>query len=222
GADPVGGLRNSRLPRRARSLGAAVSPRVPLGRPVRRRHPAWHHRLCDVSGDVAGRASSVGVAGGAALTRAFSSEGQLWLRSILRHAFRHPLKPGRTLLCPDHVSANVPHAPPGSLETESEQHLVVPHPLAALDQPEIADDAVRPAAHAGELRTLKMTAHTRHHACCMHRASILSILTATESTAPTCEAVKALRCCRARRCDAPDPSSAATTQRFDGFARRRG
>jgi hypothetical protein len=59
---------------------------------------------------------------------------------------------------------------------------VVPHPLAALDQPEIADDAVRPAAHAGELRTLKMIAHTRQHACSMHRTSIPSTLTAAEST----------------------------------------
>jgi hypothetical protein len=59
---------------------------------------------------------------------------------------------------------------------------MVPHPLAALDQPEVADDAIRPAAHAGELRTLKMIAHTRQHGCSMHRASIPSILTAAEST----------------------------------------
>ena len=35
----------------------------------------------------------------------------------------------------------------------------------------------------------------------MHRTSIPSILTAAESTSPRYEAVKALRCCRARRCD---------------------
>jgi hypothetical protein len=62
---------------------------------------------------------------------------------------------------------------------------MVPHPLAALDQPEVADDAIRPAAHAGELRTLKMIAHTRQHARSMHRASIPSILTTAESTSPT-------------------------------------
>ncbi|MFG3592933.1 hypothetical protein [Bradyrhizobium sp. RDI18] len=61
---------------------------------------------------------------------------------------------------------------------------MVPHPLAALDQPEIANDAVRPAAHAGELRISKMIAHTRQHACSMHRRSISSILTAVESTSP--------------------------------------
>ena len=55
GADPVGGLRNPRRPRRARPLGAALGPRVPLGRPVRRRDPARRHRLCDVGGDVDGR-----------------------------------------------------------------------------------------------------------------------------------------------------------------------
>src|SRR5207248_3689668 len=115
-----------------------------------------------------------------------------------RHTLRHPFEPGSTL-CPDRVPANVPHPPPGGFEAEGDQHLVVPHPLAALDQPEIADDAVRPAAHAGELRTLKMIAHTRQHACSMHRASIPSILTAAESTTPRCEAVKALRCCRVRR-----------------------
>lgn len=64
---------------------------------------------------------------------------------------------------------------------------MVPHPLAALDQPEIADNAIRPAAHAGELRFSKMIAHTRQHACSMHRAPIPSILTASESTAPKCE-----------------------------------
>jgi hypothetical protein len=59
---------------------------------------------------------------------------------------------------------------------------MVPHPLAALDQPEVADDAIRPAAHAGELRTLKMIAHTQQHARSMHPASIPSILTTAEST----------------------------------------
>src|SRR6267142_2464626 len=86
---------------------------------------------------------------------------------------------------------------------------MVPHPLAALDQPEVADDAIRPAAHAGELRTLKMTAHTRQHARSMHRTSIPSILTTAESTSPRCEAIKALRCCRAHRSDAPGPSEPA-------------
>jgi hypothetical protein len=66
--------------------------------------------------------------------------------------------------------------------TEGDEHLMMPHPLAALDQPEVADDAIRPAAHAGELRTLKMIAHTRQHGCNMHHASIPSILTVTEST----------------------------------------
>jgi len=69
--------------------------------------------------------------------------------------------------------------------TEGDEHLMVPHPLAALDQPEVADDAIRPAAHAGELRTLKMIAHTRQHARSMHRTSIQSILTTAESTSPT-------------------------------------
>src|SRR5262245_21707430 len=78
---------------------------------------------------------------------------------------------------------------------------MVPHPLAALDQPEITDDAVRPAAHAGELRTSKMIAHTRQHGCSLHPVSIPSILTLAESTSSVREAVKALRCCRARRCD---------------------
>src|SRR6185369_9340316 len=99
-----------------------------------------------------------------------------------RHRFRHPFKPGGTLLAPGHVFANVPHPPPGGLETESDEHLMVPHPLAALDQAEITDDAVRPAAHAGELRSLKMIAHTRQHAPSMHSASIPSILTVAEST----------------------------------------
>jgi hypothetical protein len=66
--------------------------------------------------------------------------------------------------------------------TEGDEHLMMPHSLAALDQPEVADDAIRPAAHAGELRTLKMFAHTRQHECNMHHASIPSILTPTEST----------------------------------------
>jgi hypothetical protein len=77
---------------------------------------------------------------------------------------------------------------------------VVPHPLAALDQPEIADNAVRPAAHAGELRTLKMIAHTRQHARSMHPASIPSILTATESTSPRAKPSK--RCVVAAFTDA--------------------
>ena len=139
--------------------------------------------------------SAIGVAGGAALVGSFGR------RSILRHTLRHRFKPDSLLFCPDHVSANVPQPPPGGFDTEGDEHLMVPHPLAALDQAEITDDAIRPAAHAGELRTLKMIAHTRQHARSMHRTSIPSILTAAELTPPTCEAVKALRCCRARRCD---------------------
>ena len=53
---------------------------------------------------------------------------------------------------------------------------MVPHTLAAFDEPEIADDAVSPAAHAGELHTLEMIAHARIHACSMHCAAIPSNL----------------------------------------------
>ena len=81
GADSVGGLRNPGRPRRARPLGAAVGPRVPLGRPVRRCHPAWRYRLRDVRSDVDGRTSAIGVAGGAALVvlalRALNAIGDL-------------------------------------------------------------------------------------------------------------------------------------------------
>jgi hypothetical protein len=79
---------------------------------------------------------------------------------------------------------------------------MVPHSLAALHQPEITDNAVRPAAHAGELRTLKMIAHTRQHRCSMHRAPIQSILTTAESTSPTREASE--RCVVAALADAMD------------------
>ena len=67
-------------------------------------------------------------------------------------------------------------------DAEGHQHLMVPHALAALDQPEIADDAIRPAAHAGKLCILKMIAHARQHPRSMHRPAIPSILTEAEST----------------------------------------
>src|SRR6267142_2434235 len=116
-----------------------------------------------------------------------------------------PKPAGAALHHPRKLAARKSDRAPQRRQTEGDEHLVMPHALAALDEPEIADDAIRPAAHAGELRTLEMTAHTRQHTCSMHRTSIPSILTAAESTSPRRKAVKALRCCRARRCDAPDP-----------------
>jgi hypothetical protein len=98
--------------------------------------------------------------------------------------FRHALDFVGALPGHERVSPGAGHPPPRGLQAEGKQHLMVPHPLAALDQPEITDDAVRSAAHAGELRTLKMIAHTRQHRCSMHRAPIQSTLTAAESTSP--------------------------------------
>jgi hypothetical protein len=58
-------------------------------------------------------------------------------------------------------------APANSLQeypqAERHEHLVVPHPLPALDQAEITDDAIRPVAHAGEMRTFEIMAHARKH-----------------------------------------------------------
>jgi hypothetical protein len=116
--------------------------------------------------------------------------------------FRNVLDPAGVLLRHEHISGDADHLSPRGLQAEGDQHLMVPHPLAALDQPEIADNAVRPAAHAGELRSLKLMAHTRQHPCRMHRAPISSILTAAESTSRSAKPSK--RCVVAALADAMD------------------
>ena len=67
GADTVRGLRNPSRPRRARSLGAVVRAGFPLGRSVRRHHPARRHRLHDVVGNVVRGASPSDMAINAAM-----------------------------------------------------------------------------------------------------------------------------------------------------------
>jgi hypothetical protein len=57
-------------------------------------------------------------------------------------------------------------------EAEADHHLVVPHPLAALDEAEIAYQAIAPAAHAGQATAFEQSEHVGM----MHRPAIPSIL----------------------------------------------
>ena len=61
---------------------------------------------------------------------------------------------------------------------------MVPQPLAALDQAEIADDAVIAATHASEPCPPEMIAYARQHPRSMHSPPIPSNLDVTESSTP--------------------------------------
>ncbi len=98
---------------------------------------------------------------------------------------RNTLQPSRTSPAKtQNIAPNEPDRTAERAEAEGDEHLMMPHALTAFDQPEVANDTIRPATHAGELRIPEMTAHTRQHLHSMHRPAIPSILTDAESIWP--------------------------------------
>ena len=75
---------------------------------------------------------------------------------------RHP-KPSPARLPPSHLARDSDQETEDTVPRQREHHLVVPQSLAALDQAEIPDQAVTPAAHARPA-CMRKSPHAREHA----------------------------------------------------------
>jgi hypothetical protein len=71
-----------------------------------------------------------------------------------------------------------------ALPRQIDNDLMMAQALAALDEAEIADEAVIAATHAGEPRSPELIAHARKHSHSMHSRLIPSNLDVAESSRP--------------------------------------